>query len=389
MPKIFLCAGHGGNDPGALGNGTTEADETRKIVDEAVELLNTQNKDFEIVVAPHELSLIEEVKWINRHANAQDDLTLAVHMNSNSGTPGTGIECYYGWKPMAEVIYDTVVKVTGLPGRQGGVRGDPIMDGKENPNYLHFNRETICRSALLELGFINNPIDLRIAQTTGSQAVANAVMKLFGQEWQDPQVPEWFAKLQPIGVKVKTLEQDVSLIDITTGLAVKNFKAGEQVEVHYQTTISGSGDFYLTNFSVDRSLPLGFRASEFDFVAPKPTPEPEPTPAPEETPTIPEETPQIPAEEPKPAEIEPEKDTIEVPMKEMIKNAFIKFITSTPVKVAAFMFVSAFIDMVIQVLSTGSVSLNPGDYRVMMINWLIVFLGHVKSKLKVPVAYSL
>lgn len=192
MPRYLLSAGHGGTDPGSTYHNTTERDEMIRVVDACFELLKSQNlKNFTLTRVPHNLGLIDGVKWINANCDPANDLTIEVHMNANSGTPGTGIEAYYGYKPLADALYKAAVRFTGLRGRHDGhahhiTHGDPIMDGKENPNYLHFNRETKCRSALLELGFINNLVDLTVVREKGARALAEGILEAVGSAWVDP-----------------------------------------------------------------------------------------------------------------------------------------------------------------------------------------------------------
>lgn len=177
MSKFILSAGHGGTDPGASYNGAFERDENIARINEAVALLSAQDlKGRELVVVPHALGLQDGVNWVN--SATQDpahDLTLEVHMNANAGTPGTGVETFWGNQTLATEINEEVQKFTGLVNR-----------GVKDGTALWFNRMTDCASALVELGFINNPGDLAIARAKGGEALARAVVRACGGTWKVP-----------------------------------------------------------------------------------------------------------------------------------------------------------------------------------------------------------
>jgi len=104
-----------------------------------------------------------------------------------------------------------------------------------------------------------------------------------------PPTPEWGLNLTDIVNKIKVLEKDVDLVNIETGVIVKTYPKGSTIEVSYETS-QGGQKYYLTDFSATRRIPNGFKAEEFDYVAPPPPPvveEPEiPTPPEPEPPVV-------------------------------------------------------------------------------------------------------
>lgn len=167
--KIYIAAGHGGKDPGAVANNTTERDVVQKIVAESVAYLTNLLKDkAEIVRVPDELNFNNTAEWINQQDTGKtDSYCIEVHMNSNAGNPGTGTETYYGNKPMAINIQKKLVEVMGLPDR-----------GVKDGNNLKFNNTTNPASCLVEMGFINNPTDLEIVLQKGTMALVKAIYDL-------------------------------------------------------------------------------------------------------------------------------------------------------------------------------------------------------------------
>ena len=167
--KIYIAAGHGGRDSGAVANGTNERDEVEKIVNETVTNLKTVLAGkAEIIQVPNELNVDKTPEWINQQDQGNtDSFCIEVHLNSNTGNPGSGIETYYGNLDMAKKIQAKLVEVLKLAGR--GVR---------EGNDLKFNRVTNPASCLTELGFINNPHDLEIIRERGSMALTKALYDL-------------------------------------------------------------------------------------------------------------------------------------------------------------------------------------------------------------------
>lgn len=191
--KIFLAAGHGGNDPGAVQNDTTESKETEQIIEKTFEILKANLPPGHFLVkVPHHLELISGVSYINNTPGVNsNDIAIEVHMNSNKGTVGFGIETYYGAKELAERLQKTLVKETGLKDR-----------GVKLGNYLYFNDKTIPGSALVELGFINNLSDLTIVREKGPKALAKAIADYIGVTLPDPGV----GKITKIEITGENLE---------------------------------------------------------------------------------------------------------------------------------------------------------------------------------------
>ena len=160
--KIFVAAGHGNKDSGSLALNTTERDELIKIVDKAVENLMLFIKPpHQLIKVPSDLALLETVKYINERTGVNDNaICVEYHLNSNQGTPGTGTETYYGFQKLAAVLHRSAIDVLKLTDR-----------GVKTGNHIYFNNMTVPPSALVELGFINNPVDLQAVREKGALAI--------------------------------------------------------------------------------------------------------------------------------------------------------------------------------------------------------------------------
>ena len=177
--KIFLAAGHGGIDPGATSLSVNERDELIKIVSGVVsQLLVVIKPPDEVLHVPDELALEGEVNWINGKAIAGEiAIAVEVHLNANQGSPGSGTETYWGCEKLAKTLQQKAVEVLKLPDR-----------GVKSGDNFYFNRMTGPPSAILELGFINNPSDLQAVRDRGALAIVEGI-KAYLQD-TGPSTPE-------------------------------------------------------------------------------------------------------------------------------------------------------------------------------------------------------
>lgn len=176
-PQIFISAGHGGKDPGAVANNTTERDEIAKLLEQVNQRLVLEDwNGLAVHMVPEPSKVADAVKYINQHADKErGDMAIEYHLNSNKGTPGRGVETWYGWREMALKVQEAAVKVLGT--RDRGVK-----DG----THLYFNRATNVPSSLIELGFINNKDDLARVREHGASAIVETIKVLASPETNQP-----------------------------------------------------------------------------------------------------------------------------------------------------------------------------------------------------------
>lgn len=163
---IVIDAGHGGNDPGAIGKGgTREKDVTlavseylkRYLENDRFKVMLTRAEDLEVLLQPR-----VDV------ANLRDsDLFISIHCNSMppNNEHVRGIETYYTTpqsKELADILHQYLVKELNAPDRRVRKRG------------LFVTRKTKMPSVLLEIGFISNPEEEALL---GSSAYQRRVAK--------------------------------------------------------------------------------------------------------------------------------------------------------------------------------------------------------------------
>lgn len=171
--KVFLSAGHGGYDPGAVANGLYEKDINlqtllackSELERHGVTVVASRTKDENDPVA-------EEVEEAN--ASGAD---IAVSFHANAGG-GDGFEAFYyssstSGKKLA-TLGEKYVKALGQNSR-----------GLKTGDHLYFIRNTTLPAVLFESFFLDNKTDKTIGDTVAEQkafgvAYAKAILEYLG-----------------------------------------------------------------------------------------------------------------------------------------------------------------------------------------------------------------
>ncbi len=183
MAKVFISAGHGGSDPGAVANGVKEKDLNLSIALACRDLLQKHGVSVKMSRTEDENDPVgEEVKECNAYA---PDLAVSIHNNAGGGT---GAEVFYHHgggkgKTLAENILAEIVNV-GQNSR--GIKTRVNSQGKD---YYAFIRNTSCPSVIVECAFVDNAQDLKILATESDrkkvgEAIAKGILKSLGVAYQ-------------------------------------------------------------------------------------------------------------------------------------------------------------------------------------------------------------
>lgn len=173
MGKVFLSAGHGGSNPGAVANGLKEADINLQTLLACKEELERHGIS---VVCSRTKDENDDVYEEVREANASG-ATVAVSFHANAGG-GDGFEVFYyssnaNGKRLAE-LGEKYVKELGQNSR-----------GVKPGDHLYFVRNTSMTSVLFESFFLDNLNDKAIGDTIAEQrafgvAYAKAILEYLG-----------------------------------------------------------------------------------------------------------------------------------------------------------------------------------------------------------------
>lgn len=173
MAKIFLSAGHGGSDPGAVAYGMIEKNINLNIMLACKDVLTRHGLN---VVCSRTIDENDPVRSEVLEANySKADIAVSFHTNAGGGD---GSETYYytssnKGKQLAELC-EKHVKAIGQNSR-----------GIKSGNHLYFVKRTIMPAVLCECAFIDNDNDNNIIDTTDKQkafgvAYAKAILEYFG-----------------------------------------------------------------------------------------------------------------------------------------------------------------------------------------------------------------
>ena len=168
MPKLFVIAGHGAGDPGASGNGFTEAERVRVLAKRIKELgggnviLGDLSRDYYRDNGVSTLNLPGEYEIVELHMDAGQATARGGHVIIYSGFQADDYD-----KALADMLTDI------LPGRsQMIVRRDNLANPERAAMRGYGYR-------LVEFGFITNAEDVEIFNTRMDD-IAGGVLAAFG-----------------------------------------------------------------------------------------------------------------------------------------------------------------------------------------------------------------
>ncbi|MDQ0269006.1 N-acetylmuramoyl-L-alanine amidase [Cytobacillus purgationiresistens] len=150
MVKIFIDPGHGGTDPGAVGNGLQEKALTLQISTRIRDMLLSEYNNVSILMSRTGDQTVSLPARTTAANNWGADYFLSVHINAGGGT---GYEDYIYPGSVAPVttiqnlIHEEVMKQVDYSDR-----------GKKQANF-HVLRESIMPAILTENGFIDTVAD--------------------------------------------------------------------------------------------------------------------------------------------------------------------------------------------------------------------------------------
>lgn len=189
---VVIDAGHGGTDPGAIGNGIVEKEMNLAIS------MYINDRFYELNI-PHAMTRItdetlENTERINRIKNAFGDeqgvILISNHINAGGGE---GAEVIYALRNTA--TYPTMIlneiKLTGQITRRVFQRALP--DNPTQDYYYLMRLTTNLQPVIVEYGFLDNEVDalrLRFNWMRYAEAVVKATCDYIGYPYRPPYVSE-------------------------------------------------------------------------------------------------------------------------------------------------------------------------------------------------------
>lgn len=189
VPKLFIIAGHGAGDPGAMGNGYSEAERVRALAQRIYDLApkgTVQLGDFNRNYYAD--------KGLNTLSVDKDTMVVELHMDSAANAKGAHVEIKSGFSPD---WYDTALAdalAAYMPGRDDKIRYRSDLGNANRAAARGINYR------LVENGFITDSGD--VAKFNDLDTLASIYLKAAGitpitSEGED-MTPEQNAKLDAI-----------------------------------------------------------------------------------------------------------------------------------------------------------------------------------------------
>ncbi|MGX1832383.1 N-acetylmuramoyl-L-alanine amidase [Paenibacillus taichungensis] len=164
MFKVWIDAGHGGKDPGAVANGIQEKDIVLKV---SIGIKNRLEADYENVqvLLSRSTDVFLELKERTTKSNAAGaDLLVSIHCNAGGGKGGFESFRYTSASENSIKLQDKLHKA--IMGKLGGI------DRGQKAQNLHMVRESKMPAVLTENLFIDVVSDAdRLKQTTVINAI--------------------------------------------------------------------------------------------------------------------------------------------------------------------------------------------------------------------------
>ena len=174
MTKIFIDAGHGGPDPGAVGNGVTEEYVNLNVARYLAQDLRDAGYDvMEYRTTPTENVLNDKNADLRNRASMANswgaDYFISIHTNSSTNPSAQGAEAYvYRLGGEAERLGESILE--SISDRLGSVNR-----GVMAANFVVLRR-TRMPAVLVELGYLTNPTEaLNLNSPAWQRAVAEAI----------------------------------------------------------------------------------------------------------------------------------------------------------------------------------------------------------------------
>ncbi len=199
--KLLIDAGHGGDDPGAIGvTKKKEKDFALTMALKIEERLKSEKKVTPVLTRSNDtfVKLEERVKIAKKQ---KVDSFISIHANSTAETSkATGTETLYTReesKALATIIHKHLIAATGLKDR--GVKYQNI----------HVTRETNMPAILLEVGFINHLDDEKklfdpAFQDRVADAIVAGIYEYFGISVESPKPTQPVTPYKEMDVTVHT-----------------------------------------------------------------------------------------------------------------------------------------------------------------------------------------
>lgn len=177
--KVFLSAGHGGSDPGAVGNGFKEKDLNLSITLACEAELKRHGVEVKM-----NRSTDVDISWEKEVSNCNSynpDLAVNIHNNAGGGD-GAEVFHHYGGGTGKTLANNILTEIAAIGQNSRGAKTKRLANGND---YYYFIREIDAPSVIVECAFVDHAQDIKIIDTAAEQkamgvAIAKGILKTLG-----------------------------------------------------------------------------------------------------------------------------------------------------------------------------------------------------------------
>lgn len=180
---IAIDAGHGGSDPGSIGNGLKESHVTLQVAKKVEKALEKRN--VKVFMTRKNDTYVGLQERVNLASKAKVDTFVSIHTNSFSSSSANGTETYYSLARASTKVSDSKQLATFIQNRLYKALGTTNR-GVKTANFAVLR--TTFPSTLVELAFISNKSDAAKLgseeyQQIAADAIADGIMDYY--KWKE------------------------------------------------------------------------------------------------------------------------------------------------------------------------------------------------------------
>jgi N-acetylmuramoyl-L-alanine amidase len=180
---VFLNAGHGGSDPGAIGNGFKEKDLNLSITLACRDVL--EKHGVKVVMGRTKDVDTHSSGILNACNNSKADLAIDIHNNAGGGD-GAEVFYHHGGGVGKTLATNIIAEIKAVGQNSRGIKTKKNSSGTD---YYYFIRQTTPPAVIVECAFVDNKNDIKIINTATKQktmgvAIAKGILKTLGIEYK-------------------------------------------------------------------------------------------------------------------------------------------------------------------------------------------------------------
>lgn len=274
---VYLHAGHGGKDVGAVWGKNVERDQAIWLVDRIAQLLKGHEnfKGFRVVVAPHNLDTHQSVPWINQRVKRLNDaIAIEIHRDSfpniNPTQAKKRLGVYFGNSGASQEVAEQIERIW----ESNGAVQQTWSRSHKSANFgsLYAITKPNCWAWLFELGFVQGGFENR--EWLANQGARAILEVMTGKDYDSKPKPKPapLPKLELTNITPVDMIaiESAELKDIRTGKVKRTYPKGTTFAITRKAKY-GNKIYYITKYSAINNINNGFDVDQLSSKPPEPT----------------------------------------------------------------------------------------------------------------------